>query len=234
MKNLEQLYECTLCKTAFAQPELLGKHVEKCQRITTNTQTNKESKGIAKIQIKNENPQKTPKNFKNSESHSSDEKNSNEKFFSCKYCTKLFNNSSNLKRHEQKVHVNAETYSCRYCALEVNNLGNLVKHEKTHERILKGDLTCKICEKTYKFLNSLKIHEKIHTDEKLFSCKVCFKSFIRKDSLKRHKLVHNEEKSFFCEICKATFRHKNTLILHRRTHTGEKPYSCQVIWIVVF
>ena len=102
MKNLEQLYECTLCKTAFAQPELLGKHVEKCQRITTNTQTNKGSKGISKIQRKNENPQKTLKNIQSSDSHSSDEKSNNEKFFSCKYCTKLFNNNSNLKRHEQQ------------------------------------------------------------------------------------------------------------------------------------
>ena len=45
-------------------------------------------------------------------------------------------------------------------------------------------------------------------------CDVCEKCFSRADSLKVHMRIHTNEKPYECDVCEKRFRHSNTLKRH--------------------
>ena len=57
---------------------------------------------------------------------------------------------------------------------------------------------------------------------------VCRKSFRHVNTLKVHKSSDTREHPHSCDLCKSSFSRKSTLIQHERTHAGENPYSCGV------
>ena len=72
----------------------------------------------------------------------------------------------------------------------------------------------------------LRVHERLHTDEKLFKCHHCDKIFVQNDNLRVHERIHIREKPFKCHHCDKTFVHNDDLRVHERLHTGEKPFKC--------
>ncbi len=87
---------------------------------------------------------------------------------------------------------------------------------------------CDVCEKSFTTSGSLKIHMRIHTNEKPYECDVCEKSFSRSDTLKEHMRTHTNEKPYECDVCEKRFTQSSNLKVHMRIHTNEKPYECDV------
>ena len=95
-----------------------------------------------------------------------------------------------------------------------------IRKEKTTTKRGKRKRTqheCDVCEKRFRTSSQMKIHIRIHTNEKPYECDVCEKSFRQSGDLKRHKRIHTNEKPFECHVCEKRYRHYNSLKYHMRT-----------------
>lgn len=87
---------------------------------------------------------------------------------------------------------------------------------------------CAICGKTFVYINDLRKHLRIHTNERPFGCDQCSRSFRQAGCLKNHiASQHGTNESFTCFYCNKAFPIKERLRLHMRIHSGERPYKCQ-------
>ncbi|XP_069673071.1 zinc finger protein 436-like isoform X23 [Periplaneta americana] len=104
---------------------------------------------------------------------------------------------------------------------------NLEKRMKLADIADRPIYKCKICERKLSTKSNLKIHMRIHSDERPYTCHVCGKQFRTPKGLNRHvKEVHDCIKEHNCDICGRSFASKATRDDHRRIHTGERPYVC--------
>ena len=83
------------------------------------------------------------------------------------------------------------------------------------------------CSKFFTRAESLRIHEKLHSGDKLYIYNSCSRSFSRADHQKAHERIHtgNKTKPFKCSHCEKVFDHNN-LRNHLRSGTGGKPFIC--------
>ncbi|KAK3606118.1 hypothetical protein CHS0354_006486 [Potamilus streckersoni] len=90
-------------------------------------------------------------------------------------------------------------------------------------------LKCQFCSRVFSQKGNLKVHLRIHNDERPFLCQEseCNKAFRSNESLRRHKLSqHMGVKPFECEICHNKFSSNVSLQEHFSRHTDSKPYKC--------
>nr|CAD7425088.1 unnamed protein product [Timema monikensis] len=162
--------------------------------------------------------------------------------FKCPTCGVAFNRRGNmtqhLKRHEQE-----RKYVCRVCLMEFISLGAVLAHRKKHtqeevEQSLRqkvGDdleehaFKCKVCGKFLAKKDTLEIHMRSHSGEKLFGCSVCGKRLSNKGSLNYHmRAFHTGERPHSCQYCGEGFLSREACMVHERIHTGEKPFKCEM------
>ena len=91
---------------------------------------------------------------------------------------------------------------------------------------LRLESSCLVCSNKFNLLHSLKAHERIHADEKLFSCSKCDEQFTPVCHLKTRKRIHTDEKPFGCSKCSKKLTQASHLKIHERIHTNGKPFNC--------
>lgn len=101
---------------------------------------------------------------------------------------------------------------------------------KLPERIneLTDNLTCMVCNKTFKQRSALNSHILIHTERSRdYTCDKCGKCFLNKQNLAGHMVMHDNSRPFQCEICKVTFKRPGQLRNHIGVHDAKKPFTCE-------
>ncbi|XP_030618303.1 transcription factor IIIA [Delphinapterus leucas] len=148
----------------------------------------------------------------------------NEPPFKCTHegCGKHFASPSSLKRHG-KVH---EGYMCqKECSFVAKTWTELLKHVREAH---KEDITCDVCQKTFKRKDFLKQHMRIHAPERdMCRCprEGCGRTYTTVFNLQSHILsFHEEWRPFVCEhtSCGKTFAMKQSLSRHAVVHDPDK------------
>ncbi|KAK7792740.1 hypothetical protein R5R35_007059 [Gryllus longicercus] len=167
--------------------------------------------------------------------------------YKCPICGVRFNRRGNMTQHVKR-HSQERKYTCRVCNEAFPTLGAVLNHRKKHSEVevqrsmqqhqqqqLAGEdpdeaaFKCTVCGKLLAKKESLSIHMRSHTGEKLYPCPECGKRLSNKGSLTYHmRSFHTGERPYSCRFCGDGFLSKEARLVHERIHTGEKPYECLV------
>ncbi|XP_055701661.1 zinc finger protein 91-like [Phlebotomus papatasi] len=91
-----------------------------------------------------------------------------------------------------------------------------------------------ICEKELSSLDGLKVHLKIHSNERNFKCPHCPKAFMMKKMLNRHLKIHTERKRIPCSLCDKSFLNKIIFNRHIKLHSEREKYECEICGKIFF
>ena len=164
--------------------------------------------------------------------------------YQCPSCEKSFLRPQFLNRHIKTDHKDMET--CDECGEMLPNIVSLLKHiESVH---ISPDVTCPVCDKSFKSENEVKQHlQDFHKEGKKsksvgqdessepkkksakgnFQCQSCSKSFVQKQSLTRHVKSVHDKVLHSCDQCGKTFTQKDHLGRHiSEIHCVEQRFNC--------
>ena len=140
----------------------------------------------------------------------------------CYYCNITFEYSE-IRKHIGTQHPTEEVIYTPIDSVKI-------VHEEWENRVIheyQSDLNCDICSKSFKRLDNLKRHKKIH-EGKLYDCSACPKSFSTSLGLEVHVAgVHKERKSHKCIFCEKVFLKKHMLSTHFKTFHENQNHNCE-------
>ena len=138
----------------------------------------------------------------------------------CLLCEKSFQYPSDLKQHNNFVHLKLKPFSCNECDKSFGFVTNLQTHIDTVHRKLTPH-QCNECERSFGQLSALRTHiNGIHLKIRPHQCDFCPKSFLTKTELKRHSRIHEKFRPHQCQECEKSFELKKGLRGHiARNHS---------------
>ena len=144
---------------------------------------------------------------------------SEEKKFSCGNCGRRYKSLSHLNCH-MKTH-NKSLLSCDNCDRKFTTQAEVEEH-KNYSHSGETNFKCNQCDKVFAKKRYLRDHGKVHTGANLIhTCPICNKTFSH--GLKVHMRVHTQEKPFQCDICNISFSVKSSLNKHYKLkHSSAK------------
>ena len=157
-----------------------------------------------------------------------------ERPYSCTACNKSFRQDCHLRVHMSKVHPNEyqvmlskvpTTYKCRVCNRVYKRIHLLKMHEKSH-----GARDCISTPDTSRIKRDEKFSVKPSPRRNPQSLSTNQKSSLIKPSTMKdpQTLPVIRGKGFKCQFCSKTFKLKQHLTSHERVHTGVRPFVCNI------
>uniref|UniRef100_A0ABM5FH16 Zinc finger protein 324A-like n=1 Tax=Pogona vitticeps TaxID=103695 RepID=A0ABM5FH16_9SAUR len=143
------------------------------------------------------------------------------KTYSCSYCEKCFEESSDLVAHE-RAHIREKIYQCSDCEKRFSHLIDLLTHKKNHQG--ENPHRCPLdCGRCLRQRASSMIDQKAPTGEQACRCPACGVRFSWKSNLIRHWRTHTGEKPHQCSECGKSYTRKTSLDRHKKIHMRERP-----------
>ncbi|XP_064598323.1 uncharacterized protein LOC135464734 [Liolophura sinensis] len=116
--------------------------------------------------------------------------------------------------------------TCNFCGKSFKTVNSLNQHVRVHTN--ERPFECKECGKAFRRTSTLFEHMRIHGGEKRFLCSICGRKFLRKSDHTAHLRIHNNDFRHRCTECGKGFKGNAQLEVHMRKHTGETPFLCTV------
>lgn len=164
----------------------------------------------------------------------------------CSFCSKTFADKSGLDKHAKRKHTaeGFKKHQCPYCPRKTSDITHLKTHIQTHTGTVlnanycslrklinnyflgeKPDV-CQICGKAFNGRTALRMHLRIHVEEKKFKCRFCDQAFKLKKYLERHEMIHQNIKPYQCHYCQSAFTQQGDMLKHLKQHDHDTSYKC--------
>ncbi|CAG9801771.1 unnamed protein product [Chironomus riparius] len=134
----------------------------------------------------------------------------------CDLCGQIFKYRRLLQNHINAIHEEALTVQCKYCTRLFANTTTrdshqqlLHKDQKENQKIFK----CTECAAGFEMKEELRIHSFIHYNGTIHTCLDCNQIFKKKKLLNIHMQKH-EMTNFVCTGCDQSFKYKSNLNKH--------------------
>ncbi|XP_039428657.1 zinc finger protein 143-like [Culex pipiens pallens] len=121
-------------------------------------------------------------------------------------------------------------YQCDKCRVVLRTYELLKRHEKArHNDEEERHFACSHCTKKFRSASTLKVHQRIHTNERPYVCDVCGKAFRTMSQIQAHGYVHDPQgHPIACEHCPYRTTTKSSLAIHLKSHQPQaRPYVCR-------
>jgi uncharacterized C2H2 Zn-finger protein len=108
-------------------------------------------------------------------------------------CEKIFPNSSQRSHHVRLAHLKVKNYSCSYegCTVKFFCRGKLKKHvDEKHLQLRKFQCDFEDCGKVFLNAYTMKVHQRIHSDEKPLKCPHCDYAARQRNAMNWHMRKH--------------------------------------------
>lgn len=120
-----------------------------------------------------------------------------------------------------------EEHACHRCEHVFPTAERLAVHAKVHRGSPERPLKCPDCCRTFRRIDKLREHQRVHQGGKPHCCDICGKAFTHKRTLVDHLHRHEGVRTMQCDRCPQAFYFHSDLINHLRRHTGERPFQCR-------
>lgn len=138
----------------------------------------------------------------------------------CDRCPVIYTASTEPNRPTM-VHAGEWLYKCDKCSAAFLRYRILARHvQSAHPN--PPSVQCAVCQMSFKTVQSLLHHARIHTPGYPHTCPNCKISLNSATVLKKHVRTHHGVPKFPCNVCSMTFPFSYMLKVHRRSHT-KKP-----------
>ncbi|KAL8173145.1 UNVERIFIED_CONTAM: hypothetical protein K2H54_040628 [Gekko kuhli] len=148
--------------------------------------------------------------------------------YKCEHCSYLTYSSDNLKIHT-RIHTGEKPYACEVCQQRFRTSSHLKRHALVHQELKFACSSCDFSASTWQSLKQhTALHEEVPPSPvKMYNCEKCGYSTVKKGNLKVHLRIHTDERPYQCPHCGHAFRTSSHLKKHLLTHLKLRCDKCE-------